>query len=328
MLRTSDSNPLVSVLTPVYNGEKYLSECIESVLAQSYQSWEYIIVNNCSTDRTLQIAESYRQKDSRIRVVTNRAFVDALGNHHIAFRQISPESKYCKVLHADDWLFPECLTRMIEVAETHASVGIVSSYRLDGVRVDLNGLPYPSTIVPGHEICRQTLLKRLNVFGSPSSLLLRSELLRDCERFYDGSLFTRHWDTAACFEILRNWDFGFVHQVLTYTRRPSEARTSVSKELDSYMAENLLMLKKYGPLFVDPGECEKLLKERTKSYLKFLGKGVLHQRSKQFWEYHKHSLDNLGIPLTSFRWFPVVSIALVEVLKAPVRSLLREIRET
>ena len=51
--------PLVSVITPVYNGEEFLPECIESVLAQTYQNWDYTIVNNRSTDRTLEIAKSY-----------------------------------------------------------------------------------------------------------------------------------------------------------------------------------------------------------------------------------------------------------------------------
>ena len=60
--------PLVSVVTPVYNEEKNLAECIESVLAQTYPNWEYVIVNNCSTDRSLQIAESYAAQDKRIRV--------------------------------------------------------------------------------------------------------------------------------------------------------------------------------------------------------------------------------------------------------------------
>ena len=55
--------PLVSVLTPVYNGEDFLEECIESVLSQTYQNWEYLIVNNCSKDRTLEIALKYREKE-------------------------------------------------------------------------------------------------------------------------------------------------------------------------------------------------------------------------------------------------------------------------
>jgi glycosyltransferase involved in cell wall biosynthesis len=45
--------PFVSVITPAYNGERYLPECIESVLAQTYQHWEYLIIDNCSTDRSL-----------------------------------------------------------------------------------------------------------------------------------------------------------------------------------------------------------------------------------------------------------------------------------
>ena len=57
------ASPLVSIVTPVYNGEAYLEECIESVLAQTYTHWEYIIVNNCSTDNTLDIARRYESKD-------------------------------------------------------------------------------------------------------------------------------------------------------------------------------------------------------------------------------------------------------------------------
>ena len=62
--------PLVSVATPVYNGERHLAECIESVLAQTYQNWEYIIVNNCSTDRTREIAESYGRRTSGFAFIT------------------------------------------------------------------------------------------------------------------------------------------------------------------------------------------------------------------------------------------------------------------
>ena len=61
--------PLVSVVTPVHNGEAFLRECIESVLAQTYSHWEYIIVDNCSTDRTLEIASEYAIKDTRIKIL-------------------------------------------------------------------------------------------------------------------------------------------------------------------------------------------------------------------------------------------------------------------
>ena len=97
--------------------KQFLTECIESVLRQTYGNYEYIIVNNCSTDRSLDIALNYSKSDSRIRAHSNSQFVGVIENHNIAFRLISANSKYCKVVSADDWLFPDCIARMVGVAE-------------------------------------------------------------------------------------------------------------------------------------------------------------------------------------------------------------------
>ncbi|HTQ50255.1 MAG TPA: glycosyltransferase family A protein, partial [Candidatus Acidoferrales bacterium] len=106
--------PLVTVLTPVYNGEAFICECIESVLNQSYQNYEYIILNNCSKDRTLELASNYAKKDRRIRVHNSPKFVGVIENHNNAFQLMSRESKYCKVVSGDDWLFPHCITTMVD----------------------------------------------------------------------------------------------------------------------------------------------------------------------------------------------------------------------
>ena len=81
----TNPQPLVSVITPVYNEEAYLAECIDSVISQDYQNWDYTIVDNCSTDRSFEIAKSYAGKDSRIKVVRNDAFVSAIENHNLPF---------------------------------------------------------------------------------------------------------------------------------------------------------------------------------------------------------------------------------------------------
>jgi len=103
--------PLVSVVTPVYNGGDFLAACIESVLGQTYKNFEYIIVNNCSTDRSLEVALAYAKKDSRVHVHNNKKFVGVIENHNIAFSLISPGAKYCKVVSGDDLFFPIALRK-------------------------------------------------------------------------------------------------------------------------------------------------------------------------------------------------------------------------
>ena len=102
------------------------------------------------------MAERYAIKDSRIRVLSTDRLLDVMGSQNSAFRQVSPKAGYCKMAHADDWLFRDCLRQMVDLAETHPTVGIVGAYRLDGVRVDLDGLPYPSTVVLGKELLYPT----------------------------------------------------------------------------------------------------------------------------------------------------------------------------
>ena len=105
------SEPLVSVVTPVYNGEPYLAQCIESVLAQTYHNWQYTIFNNCSTDRSLEIAQAYAASDPRIVVKTSDTFLTQSRSLSTALSSIAPESKYCKMVFGDDRIFPRCVVK-------------------------------------------------------------------------------------------------------------------------------------------------------------------------------------------------------------------------
>jgi hypothetical protein len=306
-----NTQPLVSVLTPVYNGERHLVECIDSVLAQTYERWEYIIVDNCSTDRSREIAERYAEKDSRIRVHANDTFVNVIRNHNIAFRQMSPDSAYCKVVQADDWIFPECLERMVAVAEAHPTVGIVGAYRLDATRVGCDGLPYPSPITPGREHCRATLLGGPGVFGSPTSVLFRADLVRSRETFFDES--DIHADTAACFDVLQSSDLGFVHQVLTFTRRPEDSQTSLEEERNSYLPGALRQLARFGPVYLTESERALVATTVLREYYRFLARSLIEGRGREFWAYHRQELESLGY---GFSWMRVLRMALGYVPKA------------
>jgi glycosyltransferase involved in cell wall biosynthesis len=319
---TANTPPVVSVLTPVYNGEKYLAQCIESVLAQTYPHWDYLIVNNRSTDRTLAIAERYAQQDARIRIETNHAFVGAIQNHNIAFRQTSSQAMYCKILHADDQLFPECLSRMIEVAKAHPSVGVVGSYTLQGEVVRGGGIQYPAAFVQGREICRRTLLGELYVFGPPSSLLLRADLIRRKNTFFNEAHI--HADTEACFEVLQDSDFGFVHQVLSYVRRHDESvSTTFSHRYNTYIISELEFLRRYGPIYLERAEYEERFSHKVKDYYRFMGKSLLLLRDRGFWDYHRRELARIGCPFSITSLLKGFSLEITRALTYPLRAIWR-----
>lgn len=299
--------PLVSVVVPLYNYEQYLPECIESVLAQTYANWDLVVVNNCSTDRSGTIAEQYAQKDARIRVHHNTEFVDTYRNHNIACQQIAPDSQYCKLLCADDWMFPECLERMVEVAEAHPTAGIVGAYRIDGPdgrEVGCDGLPYPTPFIAGRELGRLTLLGAIGMFGSGSSVLYRSECVRAREAMYDEA--DNHADVAACLEVLRTWDFGFVHQVLTYTRRHPAANTTYAEIMNTYIAGGLRHLLRYGPDYLTREEYAMRLEQLMVRYYRFLAKTLTQPRAAEVWAYHRAALREAGYPLERSRMLKAV----------------------
>ena len=298
-----DPDPLVSVITPVYNGERYLHECIDSVIAQTYRNWEYVIVNNGSTDRTLDIAHEYAARDGRIRVHDNDAFVRVIENHNIAFRQISPASTYCKPLSADDMLLPECLSQMVALAEAHPTVGIVGAYGLysdPNKGVYCSGVPYSTPVVSGRELARGYLLgKGPSVFGAPTFMMFRSDVVRSRDAFYNES--NIHADSEACLAVMENHDFGFVQQILTFTRVRDESLTSLSESLGTHLPYELYALKTYGAKFLSAEELQHQLRARLADYYKFLAWQTTKRRGADFWNYHRKMLATLGYPLSIVR---------------------------
>jgi len=318
--------PVVSVVTPVYNGATDLAQCIESVLAQTYPHWEYIIVNNHSTDGTLEIAERFARMDERIHVYSNDALLDIIANHNRAFGLISPASTYCKVVSADDWLFPECLTRMVGLAEAIPSVGIVGSYQLSGGgktwrdwSVKWGQVPYPSAVVPGREVGRIHMLGGVDVFGSPTSLMYRADLVRKQERFYPNT--SAEADTSACCRCFRETDYGFVHQVLSYERVHDSRMTTRSQSLNAYLPSDISDLLEYGDGFLSAVEKQQRLQGLMAQYYDFLAISVLKRREREFWAYHRQRLAALGSPLSSVHLGKAVCAALLGLLFNPKQTL-------
>jgi glycosyltransferase involved in cell wall biosynthesis len=257
--------PFVSVLTPVYNGGDYLVECIESVLAQTHKNWDYTIVDNASTDATCEIAERFAKRDSRICHLRFDDFVSSTANHNRAFSAINPESEFCKVVQADDWLYPECLSLMIGAAGAADTIGVVSAYQLWERRVHLYGLPYNVSFARGRDVLRSTLLGEFNVTGGPTATLLRSAFVRERQPFYEEGLL--HEDSEAMLWMHSRYDLAFVHQVLTFARQQPQARTRWTANINSAGPEAIIFLLRYGKLVLNDDEYRARLRALLRNYV-------------------------------------------------------------
>lgn len=115
--------PAISVLMPVYNGEKFLRGAIDSILAQTFVNFEFLIVDDGSTDTTPSILKEYAQKDSRIRVLTNET------NCKIAFSLnrglLAARAPLIARMDADDWSYPERLEKQELFMRNHPAVSVL-----------------------------------------------------------------------------------------------------------------------------------------------------------------------------------------------------------
>lgn len=131
------NNSLVSVVMPVYNVENFLRKSIESVLAQTYKSFELIIVNDGSPDKSGEIAELYAQKDKRIKVIhkENGGLSDA---RNIGMENAS--GKYIYFIDSDDYIEDNLLETCVSLAETKNAEVVIFSFFLDLVDMDENNI--------------------------------------------------------------------------------------------------------------------------------------------------------------------------------------------
>jgi len=130
----SRKRPRVSIGMPVYNGEKYLAEALDSILAQTYRDFELVISDNASTDNTEQICHRYARADTRIRYYRNERNLGASKNHNSVFELSIGE--YFKWAAYDDVLAPEFLEKCVGVLDKDPSIVLCYSKT---ARIDKHG---------------------------------------------------------------------------------------------------------------------------------------------------------------------------------------------
>jgi glycosyltransferase involved in cell wall biosynthesis len=139
------NNAMISVVMPVYNGEKYLKEAIESILNQTYRDFEFIILNDGSTDKTEDIILSYN--DPRIRYVKNKTNLQIVKALNKGIKLSC--GKYIARMDADDISLPNRLEKQVSFLEKHKEIGVLGSsvQTIDAFGIPINTLNFPETHV-------------------------------------------------------------------------------------------------------------------------------------------------------------------------------------
>ncbi len=121
-----NNNPPISVLMPAYNAEEYIAEAIESILNQTFKDYEFIIVDDCSTDNTWQIIKKYIKKDSRIKAHKNEKNLGIAGNRNKLISMAKGD--YVIWQDADDISMPYRLEKQYKFMEENPEVGILGGW--------------------------------------------------------------------------------------------------------------------------------------------------------------------------------------------------------
>lgn len=127
--------PKISVITAVYNGDKYLRETIQSILSQSFNDFEYIIINDCSNDKSLEILNEFAKNDSRIFIKNNIKNIGSVESRNIGLKLA--KGKYVAILDHDDISMQDRLRKQFTFLENHKNIFMVGG---GAINVDENGI--------------------------------------------------------------------------------------------------------------------------------------------------------------------------------------------
>ncbi|MDQ1444665.1 MAG: hypothetical protein QOI20_1129 [Acidimicrobiaceae bacterium] len=217
----------VSVCIPVYNAEPFIGVAIDSVLNQTHQDFEVVVVDNCSTDKTWDVLQDLAAADQRIRLLRNPANLGAVPNWNRAVDEC--RHAFVKLLCADDRILPTCLARQVAAFDDEG-VALVCAQRHivdeDGrVVVRSRGLAGLKARQDGPSAIRAMVRSGTNPFGEPAAVMLRRSALLAAGPFRDDFGYMIDVDMWA--RVLRHGDVVAIREPLAEFRL---ARSSWSRE--------------------------------------------------------------------------------------------------
>lgn len=252
------SAPLVSICVPIYNGEQHLRTCLDSILLQTYKNTEIILVDDCSTDNSAELARSYKNLNPRVQFFQNSSNLGLVGNWHKSI-QIS-KGEWIKFVFQDDFIETNCIEKLVCSAKENNSPISISKRALlfdnqtdIGFRDYIKNLPTIESIhgssgyITPVQISKTALTHLdVNIYGEPTSTLYH----RTC--FTDYGEFNRHLTQSCDYEFLirvgSNLGIAYTAQTLATFRvhNTSTSSQNYRDKLDiTTLADPLILLHDY-----------------------------------------------------------------------------------
>jgi hypothetical protein len=197
---------------------------------------------------------------------------------------------------------------MVGIAEANPSVQLVASYKIHGKLPVCEGPFFPQQVLDGREVCSRFFEGTLGFLGSPTDHLIRMPTLIEGGRLFDEAFL--HADIEFWVRLLKGGaSYGFVHQILTFTRVHEGAVSGFAHVMGSGPVEFLAMLLKHGESFLSEVDYRRLVKIYRRRYSRFLFRALLKAWDRRIWKYQVENRKKFGI-----------DVGLVEVLRAGVRE--------
>lgn len=202
------TTPLVSVLITVFNRERYLAAAVESVLTQTMQDFEIIIVDDASTDGSAKIAEDFSAREARVRFARNEQNLGDYPNRMRAAHEA--RGRYSKYVDSDDLLYRHSLAIMTEAMEANPDAALALSHSMPE-----DECPYPWKLTP-EKAWRKQFLGRGCLSSGPSGAILRREAFNEIGGFGNWGVLN---DNDLWYRMASRWPVILLPPGLVWWRR-------------------------------------------------------------------------------------------------------------
>ena len=295
-----NNSPLVSIVIPTYNHAPMLQRALATVVEQTYKNWNAIVVNNFSTDNTLEVVAAFN--DPRIQCVNfrNNGVIGASRNEGIALAT----GKYVAFLDSDDTWFPTKLEQCVEILESGSDLVCHAEYWIDE-----SGKSRLVAYGPSEAATHHNLIYKGNRI-STSATVVRTALLKEVHGFDVAPELISTEDYDLWIRLAAKSDkFAFLSEPLGEYHRHDN---NVSANIEKHLAAELALLEKH---FSANTRFENMIARRRRKALAYYGAGrSLHRTRKHFLALQKYSRSLVIWPI-SLRLYAAVMLSLMGLFK-------------